>query len=172
MLRWQPLGHNEGLMLHVLLAGDTWGPFTAVRRPLSITLRAVLLKLQVSAPFWAEIFVLPRRSGWAERRRRGSFNKARFVQASPFLALQRKRDTRTKLHINRRPPQELLSYRTPTTSHQLPLWLRREKKGGQRCRGGRDCCAAPDEPKHKLRFLLDCPDDRLRRSDSSTVASS
>lgn len=117
---------------------------------------------------WAEIFVLPRRCAWAKRRRRGSFNKARFVQASPSLA-QRER------HLNK------AAYQSPSTkgvaklhnTHHLPpaapVTEERQKKEG-RDAGEEKLLRSTQISQNPNSSRLGCPDNQRRHS--STVASS
>lgn len=95
-----------------------------------------------------------------------SIRPALFLRPSLWL---RERDTWTKLHINCHPPRELLSYTTPTTSHQLPQSLRREKKEGwdageEKLRRSSPLSQNPNSS------CLGCLDNQLRHS--SMVASS
>ncbi len=128
-----------------------WGHLEALyrcRRPLSYTFRAAAVSLSLGSfelKYLSSHVVVPgQREGGGE----ASIRPALFRRPPLWL---RERDTWTKPHINRHPPRELLSYTTPTTSHQLPQSLKREREErGQRCRGGKTAALHPDEPKPKL----------------------
>lgn len=131
-------------------SGDTWRSFTDVGSPPSesSTFSTVVVSLSLGSfelKYLSSHIVVPgQREGGGE----ASIRPALFRRPPLWLG---ERDTRTKLHINRYPPRELLSYTTPTTSHQLPQSLKREREErGQRCRGGKTAALHPDKPKPKL----------------------
>lgn len=138
-----------------ILLLNTWTPFTEVGGPWvarqdccsNLSLASFQLKYLSS-----HIVVPGQREGGGET----SIRPALFN--TPPARWER--DTWTKLHINRHPPRELLSYTTPTTSHQLPQSLKRQKKVGWGCRGGETAAVHPVLSQKSS--LLGCLDNPLR----------
>lgn len=124
--------------------------------PLSYTFWAAVVSLSLGSfelKYLSSHVVVPgQRGGGGE----ASIRPALFRRPPLWLG---ERDTRTKLHINRHPPRELLSYTTPTTSHQLPQSLKRGEK-----KEGRD---AGEEELLRCAEISQNPDNQLRRSSTS-----
>lgn len=141
---------------YINFSGDTWRPFTDVCSPPSYTFRAAVVSLSLGSfelKYLSSHVVVPgQRGGGGE----ASIRPALFRRPPLWLG---ERDTRTKLHINRHPPRELLSYTTPTTSHQLPQSLKRGEK-----KEGRD---AGEEELLRLAEISQNPDNQLRHSSRS-----